>query len=43
MFDRVVLDFLRNLPPSALIIDMWGVLRQSTNFDARIYRFGIKA
>jgi len=43
MFDRAVLDFLRNLPPSALIIDMWGVLRQSTDFDARIYRFGIKA
>ena len=43
MFDRGVLDFLRNLPPSALIIDMWGLLRELTDFDASIYRFGIKA
>jgi nucleotide sugar dehydrogenase len=41
--DKGVLDFLRNLPPSALIIDMWGVLRQSTDINAGIYRFGKKA
>lgn len=43
MFDSEVFDFLKNLPPSALIVDMWGVLRQSTDIKAGIYRFGIKA
>jgi nucleotide sugar dehydrogenase len=43
MFDSEVFDFLKNLPPSALIIDMWGVLRQSTDINASVYRFGLKA
>jgi hypothetical protein len=43
MFESEVLDFLKNLPPSALIIDMWGVSRQLTNINAALYRFGIKA
>ena len=43
MFESEVLDFLKNLPPSALIIDMWGVLRQLTNINAALYRFGVKA
>jgi hypothetical protein len=43
MFESEVLDFLKNLPSSVLIIDMWGVLRQSGDFNASIYRFGMKA
>ena len=43
MFESEVLNFLKNLPQSALIIDMWGVSRQLTNINAALYRFGIKA
>ena len=42
IFDTVVLDFLRDLPASALIIDMWGVTRNIKNVNAQIYRFGFK-
>ena len=43
MFESAVLEFLRNLPPSALVIDMWGVSRKITDILADVYRFGIKA
>jgi UDP-N-acetyl-D-mannosaminuronic acid dehydrogenase len=42
MFESEVIDFLKNLPSSALIIDMWGVLRQLPTVKASLYRFGIK-
>ena len=42
MFENEAIDFLKNLPSSALIIDMWGVLRQLPTINASLYRFGIR-
>jgi UDP-N-acetyl-D-mannosaminuronic acid dehydrogenase len=43
IIDTYALDFLKSLPPTALIVDMWGVTRDIENIEAQIYRFGIKA
>ena len=43
IIDNYALDFLKSLPPTSLIVDMWGVTRNIENIQAQIYRFGIKA
>ena len=43
IIDTHALDFLKALPPTALIVDMWGVTRSIENIQAQIYRFGVKA
>jgi nucleotide sugar dehydrogenase len=43
IIDTYALDFLKALPPTALIVDMWGVTRSIENIQAQIYRFGVKA
>jgi UDP-N-acetyl-D-mannosaminuronic acid dehydrogenase len=43
IIDTYALDFLKSLPPTVLIVDMWGVTRNIENIKAQIYRFGIKA
>ena len=43
IIDNYALDFLKSLPPTSLIVDMWGVTRNIENIQAQIYRFGVKA
>ena len=43
IIDNYALDFLKSLPPTSLIVDMWGVTRSIEDIQAQIYRFGIKA
>jgi UDP-glucose 6-dehydrogenase len=40
LFDSQVLNYLRNLPKTTLVVDMWGVTK-SLEIKAEMYRFGI--
>ena len=39
VIDNLVLDYLKKLPETSLVVDMWGITKQ-LEIKAKTYRFG---